>query len=202
MHTLYGNATSGNCWKPAMMLHARALPFRWIEIDILKGESRTPDFLKLNPNGRVPLLVLPDGRTLAESNAMLVHLGEGSAWIPADPFLRAKMYEWLFFEQYSHEPYVATVRFWVKYAGKAQEKAQEIVERSARGHAALGVMEKALSTTPFLVGAQPTLADVALYAYTHVAPDGGFSLEAYPAIRAWLRRVSEVPGFVPMPFHG
>jgi len=158
MHTLYGNSTSGNCWKPAVMLHARGLPFRWIEIDILKGESRTPEFVKLNPNGRVPLLVFPDGRMLAESNAMLLHLGEGSAWIPTDPYLRAKMYEWLFFEQYSHEPYVATVRFWVKYAGKAQEKAQEIVERTARGHAALGVMENALSTTPFLVGEQPTLA--------------------------------------------
>ena len=202
MHTLYGNYTSGNCWKPAMMLHARGLPFRWIEVDILKGESRTPDFLKLNPNGRVPLLVFPDGRMMAESNAMLLHLGEGSSWIPADPYLRAKMYEWLFFEQYSHEPYIATVRFWVKEAGKAKEKAQEIVERTARGHAALGVMEKALSATPFLVGAQPTLADVALYAYTHVAPEGGFSLEPYPAIRQWLGRVTEVRGFVPMPFLG
>ena len=201
MHTLYGNATSGNCWKPAMMLHACGLPFRWIEVDILKGESRTPEFLERNPNGRVPLLVFPDGRMLAESNAMLLHLGEGSTWIPTDPYLRAKMYEWLFFEQYSHEPYVATVRFWV-HSGKAQEKAQEIVERTARGHAALGVMEKALSASPFLVGKQPTLADVALYAYTHVAPEGGFSLEGYPAIRAWLGRVPEVPGFVPMPFFG
>ena len=122
--------------------------------------------------------------------------------IPTDPYLRAKTYEWLFFEQYSHEPYVATVRFWVKYAGKAQEKAQEIVERTARGRAALGVMEKALSTTPFLVGDQPTLADLALYAYTHVAPEGGFSLEPYPALRRWLERVPTLPGFVPMPFHG
>jgi glutathione S-transferase len=112
------------------------------------------------------------------------------------------MYEWLFFEQYSHEPYIATVRFWVKYAGKAQEKAQEIVERTARGHAALGVMERALSATPFLVGDQPTLADLALYAYTHVAPQGGFSLEPYPAIRRWLERVPTLPGFVPMPFNG
>jgi glutathione S-transferase len=201
MHTLYGNATSGNCWKPAVMLHARRIPFRWIELDILKGESRTPEFLKLNPNGRVPLLVFPDGRTLAESNAMLLHLGEGSSWIPADPYLRAKMYEWLFFEQYSHEPYIATVRFWV-HSGKAQEKAQEIVERTPRGHAALGVMERALSAMPFLVGEQPTLADLALYAYTHVAPDGGFSLEPYPAIRRWLERVPSLPGFVPMPFFG
>jgi len=202
MHTLYGNATSGNCWKPAMMLHARGLPFRWIEVDILKGESRTAEFLALNPNGRVPLLQLPDGRTLAESNAMLLHLGEGSAWIPADGYLRAKMYQWLFFEQYSHEPYIATVRFWLKHAGKAEEKKQEIAERTVRGYAALGVMEKALAATPFLVGEQPTLADIALYAYTHVAPEGGFSLEDYPAVRRWLDRVPAVPGFVPMPFFG
>jgi len=202
MHTLYGNSVSGNCWKPAMMLHARGLPFRWIEIDILQGQSRTPEFLARNPNGRVPLLQLPDGRLLAESNAMLLHLGEGSEWIPSDRYQRAKMYEWLFFEQYSHEPYVATVRFWVKYVGKAQEKAQEIVERTARGYAALGVMERALATARFMVGERPTLADVALYAYTHVAPEGGFSLEDYPAIRRWLDRVPTVPGFVPMPFHG
>ncbi len=202
MHTLYGNAPSGNCWKPAMMLHARGLPFRWIEVDILKGESRTPGFLALNPNGRVPLLQLPDGRTLAESNAMLLHLGEGSAWIPSDAYLRAKMYEWLFFEQYSHEPYIATVRFWVKHAGKAEEKKQEIVERTARGYAALGVMERALGASPFLVGERPTLADIALYAYTHVAPEGGFSLDDYPAVRRWLDRVTSVQGFVPMPFFG
>ncbi len=202
MHTLYGNSTSGNCWKPAMMLHARGLPFRWIEVDILKGESRTPEFLRLNPNGRVPLLVRPDGRTLAESNAMLVHLGEGTEWIPSDAYLRAKMYEWLFFEQYSHEPYVATVRFWVRYAGKAEEKKHELPERTARGYAALGVMEKALSAAPFLVGERPTLADITLYAYTHVAPEGGFSLDDYPAIRRWLDRVPTLPGFVPMPFHG
>ena len=202
MHTLYGNATSGNCWKPAMMLHARGLPFRWIEVDILKGESRTPGFLALNPNGRVPLLQLPDGRTLAESNAMLLHLGEGSTWIPSDAYLRAKMYEWLFFEQYSHEPYIATVRYWVRYAGKAEEKKQEIVERTARGYAALGVMEQALTAAPFLVGERATLADVALYAYTHVAPQGGFSLDDYPAVRRWLDRVPKVPGFVPMPFFG
>ena len=202
MHTLYGNSTSGNCWKPAMMLHVRGLPFRWIEVDILKGESRTPEFLAKNPNGRVPLLQLPDGRMLAESNAMLLHLGEGTSWIPSDPFQRAKMYEWLFFEQYSHEPYIATVRFWVEYAGKAEEKKQEILERIPKGYAALGVMERALATAPFLVGERPTLADVALYAYTHVAPQGGFSLDDCPGIRRWLGRFSALPEFVPMPFHG
>jgi len=202
MHTLFGDSVSGNCWKPAMMLHARGLPFRWIEVDVVKRESRTPEFLARNPNGRVPLLQLPDGRLLAESNAMLLHLAEGSEWIPSDGYQRAKMYEWLFFEQYSHEPYIATVRFWVRYAGLAEEKAQEIVERTARGYAALGVMEKTLVTSPFMVGERPTLADIALYAYTHVAPQGGFSLEDYPGVRRWLDRVPTVPGFVSMPFHG
>ena len=202
MHTLYGNSTSGNCWKPAMMLHARGLPFRWIEVDILKGESRTPDFLRLNPNGRVPLLVLPDGRLLAESNAMLLHLGEGSSWIPKDAYLRAKMYEWLCFEQYSHEPYIATVRFWVAFAGKAEEKKHELPDRVARGYAALGVMERTLSGADFLVGDRPTLADVALWAYTHVAHEGGFSLDEYPGVRRWIERCRAHPEFVPMPFRG
>src|SRR5579859_6238940 len=113
MHTLYGSSISGNCWKPAFMLRHRGLPFRWVEVDILRKQSRTPEFLAMNPNGRVPLLQLPDGRYLAESNAMLLHLAEGSPWLPADSYARAKVYEWLFFEQYSHEPYVATVRSWV-----------------------------------------------------------------------------------------
>jgi len=201
MHTLYGNSDSGNSWKPAMLLHSRRLPFRWVEVDILKGQSRTPDFLALNPNGRVPLLQLPDGNLLAESNAMLLHLGEGSPWIPTDSYLRAKMYEWLFFEQYSHEPYIATVRFWV-HQKRGEELKAEIAQRMPKGYAALGVMEKTLSRSSFLVGAGPTLADVALYAYTHVAPQGGFELDDYPGIRRWLERVSALPDFVPMPFHG
>jgi len=201
MHTLYGNSFSGNCWKPAMLLHSRGFPFRWVEVDILKGQSRTPEFLALNPNGRVPLLRLPDGKLLAESNAMLLHLGEGSAWIPADPYLRAKMYEWLFFEQYSHEPYIATVRFWLEQ-GRGKELEKEIAARMPKGHAALAVMEQTLSGSAFLVGAGPTLADVALYAYTHVAPEGGYLLDDYPGIRRWLEAVSALPDFVPMPFHG
>jgi glutathione S-transferase len=202
MHTLYGDSLSGNCWKPAMMLHARGLPFRWIEVDTLHGQSRTPEFLTLNPNGRVPLLQLPDGRLLAESNAMLLHLGEASDWLPADGYARAKVYEWLFFEQYSHEPYIATVRHWVAHLGKREEWREKIAERMPRGYAALGVMEKTLASTPFLVGSRPTLADVALYAYTHVAHEGGYTLDDYPAVRAWLTRCAALPSFVPMPFTG
>jgi glutathione S-transferase len=202
MYTLYGTAISGNCWKPAFMLRQRGLPFRWEEVDILAGASRTPDFLALNPNGRVPLLRLPDGRLLAESNAMLLHLGEGSRWLPADAYDRAKVYEWLFFEQYSHEPSIATVRFWVACLGKGEEWRQKIAETMPRGYAALGVMERQLAQTPFLAGAEPTLADVALYAYTHVAHEGGYRLDGYPAVRAWLERFAARPEFVPMPCTG
>ena len=199
MYTLYGNSISGNCWKPAFMLRQRGLPFRWVEIDILGGASRTPEFLAKNPNGRVPLLQAPDGRLLAESNAMLLHLGEGTPWLPADAWQRAKVYEWLFFEQYSHEPYVATVRFWVAFMRKGEEWRDKIAEAMVKGYAALGVMERQLAQTPFLVGAEPTLADVALYAYTHVAHEGGFSLREYPALRAWLGRFAALPGFAAMP---
>lgn len=199
MYTLYGTAISGNCWKPAFMLRQRGLPFRLEEVDILAGASRTPRFLELNPNGRVPLLRLPDGRLLAESNAMLLHLGEGSRWLPGDAYARAKVYEWLFFEQYTHEPSIATVRFWVAYLGKGEEWRQKIAETMSRGYAALGVMERQLARTPFLAGAGPTLADIALFAYTHVAHEGGYRLDGYPAVRAWLERFAAQPEFVPMP---
>ena len=199
MYTLYGSAISGNCWKPAFMLRQRGLPFRWVETDVLSGQTRTPEFLALNPNGRVPLLQLPDGRCLAESNAMLLYLGENTSWLPQDAYARAKVYEWLFFEQYSHEPAIATVRFWVAYLKKHEEWREKIAETMVKGYAALGVMERQLAQTPFLAGAAPSLADVALYAYTHVAHQGGYRLDDYPALRAWLARFAALPGFAPMP---
>ena len=199
MYTLHGSAISGNCWKPVFMLRQRGFPFRWVETDILRGASRTPEFLALNPNGRVPLLQLPDGRHLAESNAMLLHLGEGSPWLPQDAYDRAKVYEWLFFEQYTHEPAIATVRFWVAYLNKAEEWREKIAATMVKGDAALQVMERQLARTPFLVGLAPTLADIALYAYTHVAHEGGYRLDSYPALRTWLGRFAALPGFVGMP---
>jgi len=202
MYTLHGNAISGNCWKPAFLLRQRGLPFRWIEVDILRGESRSPAFLAMNPNGRVPLLQLPDGRFLAESNAMLLHLGEGSRWLPQDAYARAKVYEWLFFEQYSHEPAIATVRFWVAYLSKAEQWREKIADTMVKGYAALGVMERQLQQAPFLVGEEPTLADVALYAYTHVAHEGGYRLDEFPAVRDWLARFAALPDFVAMPCTG
>ena len=202
MYTLYGMHASGNCYKPALLMHQLGIPFRWVEVDILQKQSRTPEFLAKNPNGRVPTLQFPDGRFLAESNAMLLHLGENTPWLPADSYLRAKVFEWLFFEQYSHEPYIATVRFWVAFMNKGEEWRDKIAETMVKGYAAIGVMDQQLSHTPFLVGESPTLADIALFAYTHVAHEGGFQLEAYPHVTAWLQRFRQLPGFVAMPCTG
>lgn len=198
MIRLHGFTGSGNCYKPALLMAQLGIPFAWNEVDILRGESRTPEFLARNANGKIPLLEVEPGRYLAESNAMLCYLAEGSAYLPADRWARAKVLEWLFFEQYSHEPYIATVRFWVHYQKRGEELKAKIAEAMPRGHAALAVMERQLAQTPFLTGADYTIADIALYAYTHVAHEGGFDLSSYPALQAWLARVAATPGFVPM----
>ena len=198
---LHGMTGSGNCYKPALLMRQLGIPFQWVEVDILSGGSRTPDFLARNPNGKVPLLEITDGgetRALAESNAMLCYLAEGTALMPEDRWPRAQVLQWLFFEQYSHEPYIATVRFWVKYLRKQDEWREKIAEASKKGHAALGVMEQQLARTPFLAGAAYSIADIALYAYTHVAHEGHYSLQAYPAVRQWLARVEQQPRFVAM----
>jgi len=185
--TIYGDSISGNCLKVKWVAERLSLPFRWIEVDILKGESRTPEFLARNPAGQAPVVVLEDGRALAQSNAIMVHLAEGSDLVPADAYDRARMFEWLFWEQYSHEPYVAVARFHVKYLGKSVADLEpRIVERGA---AALARLEAALTQTPYLVGERLTLADIALVAYTRMAHDGGFNLADYPATQAWVRRV-------------
>lgn len=198
MYTLYGMTGSGNCYKPALLMTQLDIDFRWVEVDLLKGATRTPDFLAKNPNGRVPLLELADGRRLAESNAMLCYLAEGSPLLPTEPFARAKVLEWLFFEQYSHEPYIATVRFWVHYLNDAEGRREKIAEAMPRGYAALGVMEQQLARTRFLAGDDYSIADIALYAYTHVAHQGGYRLDDYPAVREWLGRVAAQPKHVPM----
>ncbi|HEX7760623.1 MAG TPA: glutathione S-transferase family protein [Caulobacteraceae bacterium] len=189
--TIYGDSISGNCLKVKWVAQRLGLSFDWIEVDILKGQSRTPDFLALNPAGQVPMVILEDGRSLAQSNAIMVHLAEGSDLIPADPYDRARMFEWLFWEQYSHEPYVAVARFQVKYLGKAVSEVEpKIIERGA---AALARLEAALRTDlgapSYLVGDVLSLADIALVAYTRVAHDGGFNLADYPATQAWVARV-------------
>ncbi|WP_309093244.1 glutathione S-transferase family protein [Phenylobacterium sp.] len=184
---IYGDSKSGNCLKIRWVADHLGISYRWIELDILKGESRTPDFLAMNPAGQVPTVVLADGRPLAQSNAIILHLAEGSDLIPQDAYERAKMLEWMFWEQYSHEPYVAVARFQVKYLGKpASELEPRLVER---GRAALQRLEDGLADTPFLVGERPTLADISLVAYTRMAEDGGFALADYPRAQAWIGRV-------------
>jgi glutathione S-transferase len=199
--TLYGSKISGNCWKPAALMDLRGMRYEWVEIDLLQGEARSAAFLRKNPNGKTPLLEV-DGRYLAESNAMLCYLAEGSPWLPDEPWTRAQVMQWLFFEQYSHEPYVATVRWWVRYLHKQDEWAAKIAEAMHKGHAAFVVMEQQLGKTPFLVGETPTIADLALFAYTDVADEGGYSLSPYPAITRWLDRLHGLEGFKPMRARG
>lgn len=193
MLTVYGDNRSGNCLKVKWMLEALERDYQWIAVDIMSGGSRTPEFLRMNPFGQVPTLVLDDGRALAQSNAILLHLAEGTGWIPSDAYERARMMEWLFWEQYSHEPYVAVARFQRVYAGKsADEVEHRLMER---GHIALKRMETALATDAWLAGGQAaTLADLALVAYTRVADEGGFDLSAYPNVRGWIGRVEAAFG--------
>jgi len=190
--TIYGDGKSGNCLKVKWTAEKLGIPYRWLELDILRSETRTPDFLALNPAGQVPLVILPDGRALAQSNAIIVHLAEGSALIPAEPYDRAKMFEWLFWEQYSHEPYVAVARFQMAYLGKPRDALDaKLVER---GRAALQRLEDGLEDTPFLVGDNVSLADVSLVAYTRVAHEGGFDLADFPRTSAWVARVEAALG--------
>ena len=187
MLTIYGDRISGNCLKVKWTAERLEIPYTWRDVDVTKAESRTPEFLAVNPAGQVPAVVLADGRTLAQSNAIILHLAEGSDLIPADAYQRAKLLEWLFWEQYSHEPYVAVARFQVRYLGKAAgELEPRIVEG---GKAALALLDAALTGREFLVGAALTLADIALVAYTRMAGDGGFTLSHSPAVNAWVERV-------------
>jgi glutathione S-transferase len=186
---IYGDSISGNCLKVKWTADRLGLDYTWIETDILAGESRTPAYLAMNPAGQVPAAILDDGRSLAQSNAIILHLAEGSDLIPADAYDRARMFEWLFWEQYSHEPYVAVARFQLAYLKKAAAELEpKIVER---GKAALARLELALGSSPFLVGEALTLADVALVAYTRVAHEGGFDLADYPRVKAWVARVEQ-----------
>lgn len=192
---IYGDSISGNCLKVRWVADYLRIDYSWHEIDILKGESRTPEFLRLNPAGQVPVVVLDDGRPLSQSNAILAHLAEGSALIPVDPYDRARMFEWMFWEQYSHEPYVAVARFQIRYQGRAPEDLEpRLVERA---HAALARLEDGLECSEYLVGGRLCLADVALAAYTRMAPEGGLDLSAYPQVRGWIARVEADLGLEP-----
>jgi len=196
MMTLYDYLDSGNGFKIRLLLSQLKQPYRWIEKDILSNETRTPDFLAKNPNGRIPALELDDGTVIAESNAILWYLAEGSQFIPDERLQRAKVLQWMFFEQYSHEPYVATPRFIVKHLPADSPRRAELPDRMARGRAALAVMDGHLAKQPFFVGQAYTIADIALYAYTHVSHEAHFDLTPYGALRAWIDRVASQPGYV------
>lgn len=196
---IYGDLISGNCYKIKLLCSLLSIGHEWIAMDIMAGDCRKPDFLAKNPNGKIPLLELNDGRFLAESNAILCYLSNGTDYLPADRYLNAKILEWMFFEQYSHEPYIAVRRFINKYQSLPAARQAEYEAKFAGGEKALGIMESRLSNTDFLVGKSPTIADIALYGYTHVADEGGYDLDRYPAIQAWLGRIAALPGYESMP---
>ena len=198
MLRLYDNMTSGNGYKVRLLLTLLGLPFERVELDIDRGETRTPAFLAKNANGRIPLLELAPGDRIAESNAILCYLAEGTPYLPDARRARAAVLEWLFFEQYSHEPNIATPRYWITHKLVTAERAQQLPEKRRLGHAALVVMERHLAGHPYFVGETPTVADIALYAYTHVAPEGGFDLAPYEAVRGWIARIPAIPGYIPI----
>ncbi len=198
---LHDNLESGNGYKVRLLLAQLGIPFERIEYDTTAGETRTPDFLQnVNANGRIPVLELDDGKLLPESGAILFYLAEGTPFLPEDRMGRARVLQWMFFEQYSHEPYVAVARAWVHVfdLDMTEERLQALEAKRKLGYDALDVMEEHLARNDFFVGGRYTIADIALYAYTHVAGEGGFDLERYSAVRAWISRVAEQPGYVPI----
>ena len=195
---LYNSAVSGNCYKVRLLAALLGFPLELRELSVVDRSNRAEVLGDLNPARRVPTLVLDDGRPLAESNAILWYLGEGTEYVPTDRYERAQVLQWQFFEQYQHEPSIAVVRFLIAYSGEAEKHAQRIEEQTANGYIALDAMERHLAGRAFLVGERYSLADISLYAYTHVAHEGNFDLEPYPAVRAWLDRVAGRPGHIPI----
>ena len=198
MYRVYGDVLSGNCYKIKLILEFLSLPYSWQHVDILAGETRVDTFLAINSNGKVPVLQITEGEFLSESNAILNFLAEGSDWLPDSGLPRARVLQWQFFEQYSHEPYIAVARYLNRYLGLPEERLDEYRSKQQGGHKALAVMERQLKGSVYLVGDNPTIADISLYAYTHVAHEGGFELSGYPAIKKWLDRFSSLPGYLAM----
>ena len=196
MLKLYDFLPSGNGYKVRLLLSQLGIPYERIDIDIIKGESRTPTFLAKNPNGRIPLLEIAPQTYLSESNAILCYLAKDSALLPSDAWHYAQVLQWLFFEQYSHEPYIATSRYWITLLGKEREYRNELAKKRDPGYAALRIMDQHLGINDFFVSGCYTVADIALYAYTHLAPEGGFELGTFPNILLWLERVASQPGYI------
>lgn len=198
MLTLYDYLDSGNGYKCRLLLALLNIPYTRVDLDLDKGETRTPQFLARNPNGRIPALELDDGTVLPESNAILYYLADGSAYLPTERLARAQVMQWLFFEQYSHEPYVATPRWIIRHLGRDHPRMAEMPERLEKGRAAFAVMEQHLQRNDYFVGNRYSIADIALYAYTHRAHEGDHDLSPYPALRRWLDRVATQPGHIKM----
>jgi len=198
MYRLYDYLPSGNGYKVRLVLKQLALPYELIELDIRTGATRSAEFLAKNPNGRIPLLEVPGKGFLPESHAIIAYLAEGTRLIPADAFERARMWQWMCFEQYNLEPNIATLRFWLKLGRTRADLGEKLVEKKKNGYAALDVLEESLRDREYLAAGQYSLADIALYAYTHVAHEGGFDLAPYPAIRAWCARIERQPDWAPI----
>ena len=198
MITLYGMSSSGNCYKLQLACAQLGIEHDWEEVDITRGENLSPEFLALNDRGKVPVMKLEDGRTMSESNAILAYLAQGSALLPDDRWQRAKVLQWLFFEQYSHEPCIAVSRFIRKYLPPDHPRRSTLDALHASGNEALAAMERHLARLPWFGGERYSIADIALFAYTHVADEAGIDLGAYPRIERWLKHVMQTPGFVPM----
>ena len=199
MYTLYEYPPSGNSYKIRLLLHELELEHQAISVDILKRESRTPEFLKMNPNGRIPVLELDCGRTLAESNAIMWYLADGTELLPKGPWDRAKVLEWLSFEQYNLEPNIAVARFWLFSLRKTEaELGEKLSEKKGKGLEALNVLEGGLRGRDYLVGERFSIADIGLYGYTHVAGEGGFGLDDFPNIQAWIKRIEARSNYIAM----
>ena len=195
---IFGDSRSGNCYKIKLLAALLEIQHEWIHADILEGGTQTPEFLNKNPNGKIPVVELADGRCLSESNAIINFLASGSALVSSDPYEYAKVQQWQFFEQYSHEPFIAVARFIAKYLGLPDDRRAEYESKQEGGHKALRIMEEQLQQTPYLTGGQLSTADISLYTYTHVAGEGGFDLQSYPAVRQWLNLIQSEPKYVAM----
>lgn len=198
MLTLHDDPISGNGYKIRLILAFLGRPYAYVRYDILQRETRTPAFLEINPNGKIPVLILDDGTALAESNAILYYLAHGTDWLPADRQTAAQVMSWLFYEQYSHEPNIATLRFWTHLPSLSPAQVAQQPGKFEAGKAALSLMDRHLGSRDWLVGNRPSIADIALFAYTHVADEGGFRLADYPAVGAWISRFQSLPGFLPI----
>ena len=195
---IFGDSRSGNCYKIKLLAALLEIQHEWIHVDILEGGTQTPEFLNKNPNGKIPVVELADGRCLSESNAIINFLASGSALVSSDPYEYAKVQQWQFFEQYSHEPFIAVARYIAKYLGLPDDRRAEYESKQEGGHKALRIMEEQLQQTPYLTGGQLSTADISLYTYTHVAGEGGFDLQNYPAVRQWLNLIQSEPKYVAM----